>query len=177
MLLKVAVIPSDVFSQISGSVCGVTMHFEKPIDFRRFNKSVLCAKFSDPSSIPGKIWEWMSINPSGISSDNFGLLLNIENTVFFQRYSFLVFKKRGKRFREAKGQRGKGSKVQGFREAKGQRGKEAERQRGGGGLERQRFREAKLQRFKGSEGSRVQRVKGSERQRGEGLDYFSFLGY
>ena len=48
---------------------------------------------------------------------------------------------------------------------KGKRGKEAERQRGGGGLERQRFREAKLQRFKGSEGSRVQRVKGSERQR------------
>jgi hypothetical protein len=34
-----------------------------------------------------------------------------------------VFKKRGKRFREAKVQRGKGSKVQGFREAKGQRGK------------------------------------------------------
>ena len=94
VLLKLAVIPSEVFSHISGSVWGVTMHFEKPIVFKRLKKSVLCAKFSDPSSIPGKIWEWMSINPSGISSDNFGLLLNIENTVFFQRYSFLVFKKR-----------------------------------------------------------------------------------
>ena len=52
----------------------------------------------------------MSTNPSGISSDNFGLLLNIENTVFFQRYSFLVFKKRVQRFRGAKGQRGKGFK-------------------------------------------------------------------
>ena len=88
VLLKVDVIPSEVFSQISGSVCGVTMHFEKPIVFKRRNKSALCAKFSDPSSIPGKIWEWMSINPSGISSDSLGLLLNIENTVFFSKIQF-----------------------------------------------------------------------------------------
>jgi hypothetical protein len=146
VLLKVAVIPSDVFSQISGSVCGVTMHFEKPIEFKRLNKSVLCDKFSDPSSIPGKIWEWMSINPSGISSDSLGLLLNIENTVFFQRYSFLVFKKRVQGF---KGSRVKGSRVQRFK------GKRFKVQRGKGS-ERQSCKGSKVQGFKGS---KLQRYK------------------